>query len=88
MLLFTSILPGVFIKYDVEPISVKITETRTSFSHFLTRMCGIVGGELYFILYNLNQTNAFRISGIYVTVGLFNSILLFIQNRVGPSKKH
>ncbi|KAJ3279144.1 hypothetical protein HDU76_009611, partial [Blyttiomyces sp. JEL0837] len=38
-------IPGIFIKYDIEPILVRVTEYRTSFMHFLTRLCGIVGGN-------------------------------------------
>jgi len=37
-------LPGIFIKYDIEAISVRITETRKPFLQFLVRLCGIVGG--------------------------------------------
>ncbi|KAJ3160628.1 hypothetical protein HDU86_000387 [Geranomyces michiganensis] len=37
-------VPGIFIKYDIEPISVRITESRMSFLAFLTRFCGILGG--------------------------------------------
>eukprot|EP00897_Mesotaenium_endlicherianum_P006719 jgi/Mesen1/6075/ME000031S05341 len=37
-------LPGVFIFYDLSPIKVKYTEERTSFLHFLTNVCAIVGG--------------------------------------------
>ncbi|TPX69548.1 hypothetical protein SpCBS45565_g02255 [Spizellomyces sp. 'palustris'] len=37
-------LPGVFIKYEIEPILVRITESRQGFLHFLTRLCGIIGG--------------------------------------------
>ncbi|KAJ3042535.1 hypothetical protein HDV00_007069 [Rhizophlyctis rosea] len=37
-------VPGVFIKYGIEPISVRITEQRHGFMHFVTRLCGIVGG--------------------------------------------
>ncbi|TPX33691.1 hypothetical protein SmJEL517_g03468 [Synchytrium microbalum] len=36
--------PGIFIRYDLEALSVRITETRQTFLHFLTRLCGIVGG--------------------------------------------
>ncbi|TPX50431.1 hypothetical protein SeLEV6574_g00904 [Synchytrium endobioticum] len=37
--------PGIFIRYEIEALSVRITETRSSsFLHFVTRMCGIVGG--------------------------------------------
>jgi hypothetical protein len=51
---------GIFMTYEIEPILVQITESRGGFMHFLTRMCGVVGG-------------------IYVTVGLLNNILLFVQ---------
>jgi hypothetical protein len=37
-------LPGVFFFYDLSPIKVKFTERRTSFFHFLTNVCAIVGG--------------------------------------------
>ncbi|KAJ3050516.1 Endoplasmic reticulum-Golgi intermediate compartment protein 2 [Rhizophlyctis rosea] len=37
-------VPGIFIKYGIEPISVRITEQRHGLMHFLTRLCGIVGG--------------------------------------------
>ncbi|CAG8722965.1 36968_t:CDS:2 [Gigaspora margarita] len=37
-------VPGIFFKYDIEPISVRITERSTTFSKFLTRLCGLVGG--------------------------------------------
>ncbi|KAJ3020500.1 hypothetical protein HKX48_000704 [Thoreauomyces humboldtii] len=37
-------VPGVFIKYEIEPISVRITESRMGFLGFLTRFCGILGG--------------------------------------------
>ncbi|KAL7313575.1 hypothetical protein PS15m_007310 [Mucor circinelloides] len=39
-------IPGIFFKYDIEPISVQISETRQqSFLHFLVRLCGIIGGS-------------------------------------------
>lgn len=37
-------LPGIFVQYDIEPISVKITATRIGTIQFITRLCGIVGG--------------------------------------------
>jgi len=38
-------VPGIFIKYDLEPISLRVTEKRSaSFLHFLVRLCGIIGG--------------------------------------------
>eukprot|EP00850_Spirogloea_muscicola_P009287 SM000052S17679 [mRNA] locus=s52:18386:21667:- [translate_table: standard] len=37
-------IPGVFFFYDLSPIKVKFMETRTSFLHFVTNVCAIVGG--------------------------------------------
>eukprot|EP01051_Picozoa_sp_SAG22_P030906 SAG22_NODE_12238_length_451_cov_0.579545_1_plen_82_part_10 len=39
-------LPGVFFFYDVSPIMVHYTETKTPFYHFLTEICAIVGGAI------------------------------------------
>ncbi|ORX88530.1 DUF1692-domain-containing protein [Basidiobolus meristosporus CBS 931.73] len=37
-------VPGIFFKYDLEPISVRVSETRPPFPTFLVRLCGLVGG--------------------------------------------
>jgi hypothetical protein len=37
-------LPGVFFMFDLSPIQVTYTEYGTSFTHFLTSLCAIVGG--------------------------------------------
>lgn len=37
-------LPGVFFFYDLSPIKVNFGQTKTSFLHFLTSVCAIVGG--------------------------------------------
>lgn len=42
----TNMVPGIFFKYDIEPISVQISESRHSFIHFIVRLCGIVGGSV------------------------------------------
>jgi hypothetical protein len=36
--------PGIFIKYDIEPISVRVTSSRLGLVQFTTRICGIIGG--------------------------------------------
>jgi hypothetical protein len=36
--------PGLFFKYEIEPISIRITASRRGVIQFITRMCGIVGG--------------------------------------------
>jgi len=37
-------LPGVFFKYDFSPILVRLHGKTKSFSHFLTRLCAVIGG--------------------------------------------
>uniref|UniRef100_A0A061R484 Endoplasmic reticulum-golgi intermediate compartment protein 3-like n=1 Tax=Tetraselmis sp. GSL018 TaxID=582737 RepID=A0A061R484_9CHLO len=37
-------LPGVFFFYDLSPIKVVYSETRSSFVHFITGVCAIIGG--------------------------------------------
>lgn len=37
-------LIGIFFKYDIEPISVRIAENGVSFFTFLVRLSGLVGG--------------------------------------------
>lgn len=38
-------LPGIFIKYNLEPISVRVTQQHTGLIQFITRTCGIIGGN-------------------------------------------
>ncbi|KAA8492776.1 Endoplasmic reticulum-Golgi intermediate compartment protein 3 [Porphyridium purpureum] len=38
------LLPGVFIFYDLSPITVQVEERRRSFFHFIVQLCAIVGG--------------------------------------------
>lgn len=37
-------VPGIFIKYDVEPLTMTIRERTTSLTQFLVRLAGILGG--------------------------------------------
>ncbi|KAJ1966372.1 hypothetical protein IWQ62_002443 [Dispira parvispora] len=37
-------VPGIFFRYDMEPISVRITESAPSLLRILTRLCAAVGG--------------------------------------------
>ena len=40
-------VPGIFFKYEIEPISVEISEIHAvSFLQFLVRLCGILGGSV------------------------------------------
>ncbi|XAR48570.1 hypothetical protein NMG60_11031436 [Bertholletia excelsa] len=41
---FFQSLPGVFFFYDLSPIKVTFREEHTSFLHFLTNVCAIIGG--------------------------------------------
>lgn len=36
--------PGIFFNYQIEPISVRITEYSKPFSQFIVRLCGLIGG--------------------------------------------
>lgn len=37
-------MPGIFVNYELSPLMVKFTEKRSSFSHFATNLCAIIGG--------------------------------------------
>lgn len=37
-------IPGIFLKYNLEPLAVKVTQYRGSLVDFITRTCGIIGG--------------------------------------------
>ncbi|RKO96823.1 hypothetical protein CXG81DRAFT_13924 [Caulochytrium protostelioides] len=37
-------IPGIFIKYQLEPVNIQVTQYQQSLSHFLTRLSGIIGG--------------------------------------------
>lgn len=37
-------MPGIFIKYDMEPLTMTIRERTTSFIQFLVRLAGVLGG--------------------------------------------
>jgi hypothetical protein len=59
-------VPGIFIKYDLEPISLRITEKRSvSFLHFLVRLCGIIGG--IFVSIGLVHSLALLLSSLLVS---------------------
>ncbi|CAO3668489.1 unnamed protein product [Umbelopsis ramanniana] len=59
-------VPGIFFKYDFEPISVRITEKRQSFSHFLVRLSGIIGGAVVCVGF------AYRVARFILTGGKEN----------------
>jgi len=44
-------VPGLFIMYELSPITIDFKETSKSFLHFLTNLCAIIGG--IFTIFNL-----------------------------------
>ena len=39
-------VPGIFFKFDIEPISLTITDSRTPMLSFLVRLANIIGGVM------------------------------------------
>lgn len=37
-------MPSLYLRYDFSPVSVRYTETRESFSHFIVQICAVIGG--------------------------------------------
>eukprot|EP00929_Paragymnodinium_shiwhaense_P057577 TRINITY_DN28825_c0_g1_i1.p1 TRINITY_DN28825_c0_g1~~TRINITY_DN28825_c0_g1_i1.p1 ORF type:complete len:365 (-),score=53.90 TRINITY_DN28825_c0_g1_i1:67-1161(-) len=37
-------MPSLYLRYDFAPVTVKYTERRESFSHFLVQICAVIGG--------------------------------------------
>lgn len=37
-------MPGIFLKYDIEPLLLRITQYRLGIVQFITRTCGVIGG--------------------------------------------
>ncbi|KAJ3390202.1 Inorganic pyrophosphatase [Lobulomyces angularis] len=59
--------PGVFFRYDIEPISVRITEEKaSSFIHFLVRMCGICGGT--FVTIGIIHSIFLKFSALFTAI--------------------
>ncbi|GAA5909749.1 Erv41p [Sporobolomyces salmoneus] len=56
-------VPGIFFKYDIEPMSLTIRERTTSLLQFLVRLAGIVGGVLVCSDFGF-RTADFLISGL------------------------
>lgn len=80
-------MPGIFIKYDLEAVSVDISEERsTTFVHFLVRLCGIVGGEGSVNIDDNWLTSASNSSGVFVTAGIVLSALTNIVAMVSQNK--
>lgn len=39
-------IPGIFFKFDIEPVSLAITDSRTPLLSFIVRMVNIIGGVM------------------------------------------
>lgn len=40
----TGRLPGVYLLYDLSPVTMELAEKRVGFGHFLVRLCAVIGG--------------------------------------------
>lgn len=51
-------LPGVYFKYEINPLMIHVHDKDSSFATFLTRICAIIGGlyVVFGILYSLTYT--------------------------------
>lgn len=60
---------GVYMNYDVTPFTVKVTEWKKSWTHFITECCAILGGIFAFsgmldtFVYRISKTFARRFTG-------------------------
>jgi len=68
----TQSIPGVFFIYDLSPFMVKVTESKTAFSQFITSVCAIVGG-------------VFTIAGVVDSVIYHGNRLMKISINTGGS---
>lgn len=50
-------VPGIFMKYDIEPLQMTIRERSTSFTQFLVRLAGVLGGVWVCLGYAFRVTN-------------------------------
>lgn len=50
-------VPGIFIKYDIEPVQLTIHQRSTSLLQFLVRLAGVVGGVWVCVGYAFRLTN-------------------------------
>ena len=50
-------VPGIFIKYDIEPLQMTIRERSTSLVQFLVRLAGVLGGVWVCVVYTFRVMN-------------------------------
>lgn len=53
-------MPGIFFKYDIEPLSVRVTEHRTPFIRFFIKLVNIIGGVL------VSGNWVYKLGGIFI----------------------
>ena len=63
------VMPAIWFRYDLSPITVKYTEKRPPFYTFLTMMCAIIGGT-------------FTVAGIIDSM-LFTATSVFKKMEIG-----
>lgn len=77
---------GIFFKYDIEPISVRITEnSKIGFIKFLVRLCGLVGGVWVTAAFSYKIINHFLFLFIQINNnnnGNDNGIINISNNKV------
>lgn len=80
-------LPGIFIKYDLEALSVKVIQSRRGIIQFLTRSFGVIGGTFPYFL------GSFIRIGVFTTFGICLRLYLFVQGIInnkssGPKNEY
>lgn len=60
-------VPGIFIKYDIEPLQMTIRQRSTSLFQFLVRLAGVLGGVWVCVGYAFRVTN--RVANFATNVG-------------------
>ncbi|KNC47798.1 endoplasmic reticulum-Golgi intermediate compartment protein 3 [Thecamonas trahens ATCC 50062] len=68
-------MPGIFFNYEFEPVRITVSETYSTFLHFITRCCAIIGG-------------VYAVSGMLVTAinALLDSVAVKLGHRRGILK--
>lgn len=89
-------VPGLFFKYDLEPMSVVIRERTTSLFQFLIRLAGVVGqsllGRLEFWERKLIFKTVFHLGGVWTVAAfalrVFNRATLKVSKVIVGEKEY
>lgn len=60
-----AILPGIFFVFDISPFMIEVTKSYMPWSHFLTKICAIVGGT--FAVIGVVDSLVFKVSKVVST---------------------